>query len=329
MGISIGIMGYGNLGRGVEQAVEQNPDMNLVAVFTRRNPESLRISNKQARVLHMDMAGEFIDGIDVMILCGGSATDLPLQGPCFARLFNTVDSYDTHARIPGYFAAVDKSARTGGKTSAISIGWDPGLFSLNRLLGEAVLPRGHEYTFWGRGISQGHSEAIRRVKGVKNAVQYTVPLEDALKRIKKGETPDLTTKERHLRECYVVAGEGADLEGITRAIKTMPDYFAGYETKVIFISEEEFTRDHSNIPHGGFVIRSGQTGQNGAGNKQIMEFSIKLESNPQFTASILTAYARAVYRLNNEGQIGAKTIFDIPPAYLSARSPGELRRTLL
>jgi diaminopimelate dehydrogenase len=327
MGISIGIIGYGNLGRGIEQAIRQNPDMELRAIFTRRNPQAVRISNKQVKVLHIDMAEKFVNDIDVMILCGGSVTDLPLQGPHFSRLFNTVDSYDTHAKIPEYFAAVDESARAGRRTAAISIGWDPGLFSLNRALGEAVLPRGHEYTFWGRGISQGHSDAIRRIEGVKNAIQYTVPIEAALAKVRGGETPDLTTGERHIRECFVVAETGADQEKISQAIKSIPNYFAGYETRVTFISEEEFTKNHTQMPHGGFVIRSGQTGT--AKNKQVMEFSIKLESNPEFTAGILTAYARAVYRLNNEGQVGAKTIFDIPLAYLSSRTPEELRRTLL
>lgn len=329
MTISIGIIGYGNLGRGVEKAIKQNPDMKLTAVFTRRSPDTVKIEDKLVKVLHIDKAEEFVDDIDVMILCGGSATDLPLQGPHFSRLFNTVDSFDTHARIPEYFIAVNESALAGGKTAAISIGWDPGLFSLNRMLGEAVLPQGHEYTFWGRGVSQGHSDAVRRVKGVKKAVQYTVPVETSLKKVRNGEAPSLTTREKHIRECFVVPEEGADKEKISQVIKSMPNYFAGYETRVTFITEEEFTKNHTHMPHGGFVIRSGQTGQGTAKNKQIMEFSLKLESNPEFTASVLTAYARAVYRLNHEGQIGAKTVFDIPPAYLSNSTPEELHRTLL
>ncbi len=328
MDISVGIMGYGNLGRGVEEAIGQNPDMRLVAVFTRRNPQAVQTSNKQVEVLHIDAAKKFVGEIDVMILCGGSAVDLPQQGPHFSGLFNTVDSFDTHARIPEYFAAVNEAATAGGKTAAISIGWDPGLFSLNRLLGEAVLPKGHAYTFWGRGISQGHSDAVRRIEGVKNAVQYTVPLEAALEEVRGGDAPLLIAEKMHIRECYIVAEAGADREKISQAIKTMPNYFAGYETRVIFITEEEFARNHTLMPHGGFVFRSGQTGQENS-KKQIMEFSLKLESNPQFTAGILTAYARAVYRLNREGQVGAKTIFDIPLAYLSTRAPAELRRILL
>lgn len=328
MTISIGIIGYGNLGRGVEKAIKQNPDMKLTAVFTRRSPDTVTIEDTLVKVLHIDKAEEFVDDIDVMILCGGSATDLPLQGPHFSRLFNTVDSYDTHAKIPEYFTAVNESALAGGKTAAISIGWDPGLFSINRMLGEAVLPRGHEYTFWGRGVSQGHSDAVRRIEGVKNAVQYTVPLEEALRKVRSGETPSLTAGEKHIRECFVVPEAGADQEKISQAIKSMPNYFAGYETRVNFITEEEFTKNHTRMPHGGFVIRSGFTGQ-GDGKKQLMEFSLKLESNPEFTAGVLTAYARAVYRLNREGQTGAKTVFDIPLAYLSSRTPEELRRTLL
>lgn len=328
MTISIGIIGYGNLGRGVEKAIKQNPDMKLAAVFTRRSPDTVTIEDKLVKVLHIDKAAEFVDDIDVMILCGGSATDLPLQGPHFSRLFNTVDSYDTHAKIPEYFTAVNESALAGGKTAAISIGWDPGLFSLNRMLGEAVLPRGHEYTFWGWGVSQGHSDAVRRIEGVKNAVQYTVPVEEALIKVRSGESPALTAGEKHTRECFVVPEAGANQEEISRAIKSMPNYFAGYETRVTFITEEEFAKNHARMPHGGFVIRSGLTGQ-GDGKKQLMEFSLKLESNPEFTAGVLTAYARAVYRLNREGQTGAKTVFDIPLAYLSSRTPEELRRTLL
>lgn len=327
--INVGIVGYGNLGQGVEKAVKHNPDMKLVAVFTRRDPDMIKLEDKRVKVFHLDKAKEFVEDIDVMILCGGSATDLPLQGPCFSRFFNTVDSFDTHAGIPAYYAAVNDSATSGGKTAAISIGWDPGLFSMNRMLFEAVLPRGQEYTFWGKGVSQGHSDAVRRIEGVKKAVQYTVPVEEALRKVRSGETPSLTATEKHIRECFVVPEEGADKEKISQAIKSMPNYFAGYETGVTFITDEEFTKNHTHMPHGGFVIRNGLTGEGYAAKKQIMEFSLKLESNPEFTAGVLTAYARAVYRLNREGQIGAKTVFDIPIAYLSIRTPEELRRTLL
>ncbi|HAA38121.1 MAG TPA: diaminopimelate dehydrogenase [Firmicutes bacterium] len=326
--IRIGIVGYGNLGRGVEAAIAQNPDLELVAIFTRRAPESLQVHNKQVKVLHVDAAEQYRDKIDVMILCGGSASDLPVQSPRFAAHFNIVNSFDTHAKIPEHFQAVDEAAKAGGTTAAISIGWDPGLFSLNRMLAEAVLPEGSEYTFWGRGVSQGHSEAVRRIKGVKYAVQYTIPVPEAIERVRKGENPQLTAREKHRRECYVVAEAGADLEKIAEEIKTMPDYFADYDTEVNFISEEEFKQQHSQMPHGGFVIRSGRTGWQKE-NQQMIEFSLKLESNPEFTSSVLVAFARAVYRLNREGQIGAKTIFDIPLGYLSSRSAAELRRDLL
>ncbi|NLZ38891.1 MAG: diaminopimelate dehydrogenase [Firmicutes bacterium] len=326
--IKIGIVGYGNLGKGVEAALPQHDDMELVAVFTRRAPESLQIHSKRAKVLHISEAERFRGKIDVMILCGGSATDLPVQTPVFAADFNLVNSFDNHAKIPEHFAAVDKVAKAHGTTAAISVGWDPGLFSLNRLLAEAVLPEGVNYTFWGRGVSQGHSDAVRRIKGVKYAVQYTIPVQEAMERVRSGENPHLSTREKHWRECYVVAEEGADLEKITQEIKTMPGYFAEYETKVNFISEEEFKRQHNQMPHGGFVIHSGRTGH-GREHKQMMEFSLKLDSNPEFTASVLVAYARAVYRLNKEGQVGAKTVFDIPFAYLSKRSAAELRRALL
>lgn len=325
--IKIGIVGYGNLAKGVEYAIEKTPDLQLVAVFTRRNPQTLQVRTPAAKVLHVDEAEKYKDEIDVMILCGGSASDLPEQGPHFARLFNTVDSFDTHAKIPEYFDAVDASAKASGKIGIISVGWDPGLFSMNRLLMEAVLPDGRDYTFWGKGVSQGHSDAIRRIEGVKHAVQYTIPIEDALNRVRQGTNPDLTTREKHLRDCYVVAAEGADKAKIENAIKTMPNYFADYETKVTFITEEEMKKNHSTMPHGGFVIRSGHTG---AGeNKHILEFSLKLDSNPEFTGSVLVAYARAAYRLNREGQTGARTVFDIPLGYLSSKTGEQLRKELL
>lgn len=326
--IRIGIVGYGNLGRGVKAAITHNPDMELVAVFTRRAVDTVKVEGAPVNVQNVSAVEQYIDDIDVMILCGGSATDLPQQGPHFARLFNTVDSFDTHAKIPEYFNAVNEAARAGGKTSAISIGWDPGLFSIYRMLAGAILPTGKDYTFWGKGVSQGHSDAIRRIPGVKAGVQYTIPVEEALERIRQGETPELTTREKHQRHCYVVAEEGADQELIAHTIKTMPNYFADYDTTVTFISEQELKEQHSQMPHGGFVIYSGRTGENNEHN-HIMEFSLKLSSNPQFTSSVLVAYARAVYRLNREGQIGAKTVFDIPLGYLSSKSPADLRRELL
>ncbi len=326
--LKIGIVGYGNLGRGVDAALQQNADMELIGVFTRRVPDTVKIRSQNAKVLHVDKAVDFQDDIDVMILCGGSATDLPEQGPYFAGLFNTVDSYDTHAKIPEYFTAVNKAATASGKTAAISIGWDPGLFSLHRMMAEAIMPEGEEYTFWGSGVSQGHSDAIRRMSGVKNGKQYTIPVDKAIERVRKGENPQLTTREKHIRECFVVAEEGADKDKIEAEIKSMPNYFAEYETRATFISEEELQKNHSSMPHGGFVIRSGKTGFSGESN-QIIEFSLKLESNPEFTSSVLVAYARAVHRLNQEGQAGAKTVFDVAPGYLSARSPGDLRRDLL
>lgn len=326
--IRVGIVGYGNLGRGVKAAINQNPDLELVAVFTRRDTNTVNVGDEKVKVLHVDQANQYTNDIDVMILCGGSATDLPEQGPHFSKMFNTVDSFDTHAKIPQYFAEVDGVAKANGKTSAICIGWDPGLFSMNRMLAEAILPVGKEYTFWGRGVSQGHSDAIRRVPGVKDGKQYTIPINEAIERVRSGENPDLATREKHLRDCYVVAEEGADKEKIAKAIKTMPNYFSDYETHVNFISEEELKQNHSEMPHGGFVIRSGQTGENN-GSNHIVEFSLKLDSNPEFTASVLVAYARAVYKLNKEGQSGAKTVFDIPLAYLSSKSPEDLRRELL
>ena len=323
--IRVGIVGYGNLGRGVEMAIAQNPDMELVAVFTRRNPEQLTIASAAAKASIAD-AEAYKGKIDVMILCGGSATDLPEQGPQFAKLFNTVDSFDTHARIPEYFETVDAVARASKSVSVISTGWDPGLFSLNRLLAEAVLPEGNAYTFWGKGVSQGHSDAIRRVPGVKAGVQYTVPSEKAVERVRNGENPELTTREKHLRECFVVAEDGADKTKIEQEIKTMPNYFADYDTVVHFISEDELKQNHSAMPHGGLVFRSGKTGVN---STQIIEFGLKLDSNPEFTASVLVAYARAAAKFAQEGAYGAKTVFDIPFAYLSPKSPAELRKELL
>ena len=323
--IKIGIVGYGNLGRGVEAAISQNPDMELVGVFTRRDPSSVNVQSN-AKVYHVDDAVQYKDEIDVMILCGGSAKDLPEQVPFFAEHFNTIDSFDTHARIPEYFEAVNEVAEKSGKISIISVGWDPGLFSLNRLLGEVVLPEGNTYTFWGTGLSQGHSDAVRRVEGVKNGVQYTIPIEDAVNRVRNGENPELSTREKHARECYVVLEEGADAEKVAHEIKTMPNYFADYDTTVHFISEEELKQDHSGMPHGGFVIRSGQSKE---GDNQIVEFSLKLESNPMFTSSVLVAYARAAYKLSKAGDKGAKTVFDIPFGLLSPKSPADLRKELL
>lgn len=328
MSIKIGIMGYGNLGRGVECAIKQNPDMELTAVFTRRNPQDLKILTKTARVLHVDEAEKMKDTIDVMILCGGSATDLPEQSPKYAEMFNIVDSYDTHAKISQHFDAVDTVSKKNGKISIISVGWDPGMFSLNRLYATAILSNGKEYTFWGKGVSQGHSDAIRRINGVKDAKQYTIPVENALEAVRSGKNPELTTRQKHIRECFVVAKEGADKAKIENEIKNMPNYFADYDTIVHFISADELNKNHSGIPHGGFVIRCGKTGWNDE-NTHIIEYNLKLDSNPEFTASVLTAYARAAYRLNSEGQSGCKTVFDIPPAYLSNKSASELRMNLL
>lgn len=326
MSIKVGIVGYGNLGKGVEKAIRQNSDMELVAVFTRRQPDQLATGGEGVRFEHISAAEQYKSKIDVMLLCGGSATDLPEQTPVIAKMFNTVDSFDTHAKIPEFYAAVDAAAKQGGTLAVISTGWDPGLFSLNRLLAEAILPEGKDYTFWGKGVSQGHSDAIRRVPGVKAGVQYTVPVQEVIDRIRSGETPELTTREKHLRQCYVVAEEGADREQIRETIVNMPNYFSDYDTTVNFISEEELKAEHHGMPHGGFVIRSGITGE---GTKQIVEFGLKLESNPEFTASVLVAYARAAYRLGKEGQSGARTVFDIPLGHLSPKSPDELRRELL
>ena len=326
--IRIGILGYGNLGRGVECAVKQNPDMELVAVFTRRNPDTVKILTEGVKVYPLEEAKNMTDQIDVMILCGGSATDLPAQTPEFAKLFHVVDSFDTHAKIPEHYAAVDASAKEGGKVAVISSGWDPGMFSLNRVYANAILPDGKDYTFWGKGVSQGHSDAIRRIAGVKDARQYTIPVESALEAIRGGETPELTTRQKHTRECFVVAEEGADQAKIEEEIKTMPNYFSDYDTTVHFITEEELKRDHSRLPHGGFVIRSGRTGWE-LENKHVIEYSLKLDSNPEFTSSVIVACARAAYRMANEGQTGCRTILDIPPAYLSAKSGEELRKELL
>ena len=328
MGIRIGILGYGNLGKGVECAVKQNPDMELAAVFTRRNPDTVKILTEGVKVYPLDEAKNMTDQIDVMILCGGSATDLPEQTPEFAKLFHVVDRFDTHAKIPEHYAAVDAAAKEGGKVAVISAGWDPGMFSLNRVYANAVLPDGRDYTFWGKGVSQGHSDAIRRIAGVKDARQYTIPVDSALEAIRSGETPELTTREKHTRECFVVAEEGADLAKIENEIKTMPNYFADYDTTVHFITEEEMKRDHSRLPHGGFVIRSGRTGWD-LENKHVIEYSLKLDSNPEFTSSVIAACARAAYRMAKEGQTGCRTILDIPPAYLSAKSGEELRKELL
>ncbi len=328
MSIKIGILGYGNLGRGVECAVKQNLDMELVAVFTRRNPENVKILTENAAVCHVDDAEKWQDKIDVMILCGGSATDLPVQTPKYAEMFNVVDSFDTHARIPEHFANVDEKAMAGEKVAIISVGWDPGMFSLNRMYAGAILPQGKDYTFWGKGVSQGHSDAIRRIAGVKNAKQYTIPVEEALTKVRSGEGPELTARQKHTRECFVVLEDGADAARVEHEIKTMPNYFADYDTTVHFISEEELAANHSGIPHGGFVIRSGRTGWNEE-NNNIIEYSLKLDSNPEFTASVITAYARAACRMAAEGQKGCKTVFDVPPAYLSAVSGEELRAKLL
>lgn len=326
--IRIGIVGYGNLGRGTELAVRQNPDMELACVFTRRDPASLKILTEGVPVYSMNDIADHKGDADVLILCGGSATDLPEQGPKLAEMFCTVDSFDTHAKIPDYFAAVDNSAKKGGNVSIISVGWDPGMFSVARLYGDCILPAGNTYTFWGKGVSQGHSDAIRRVEGVADARQYTIPVEAAMGAVRNGENPELTTRQKHTRECFVVAKEGADKAKIESEIKNMPNYFADYDTTVHFITQEELNRDHSGIPHGGFVIRSGKTGVNGETN-HIVEYSLKLGSNPEFTSSILTAYARAAYRMHKEGKSGAMTVFDVAPAYLSPKSGAEIRKEML
>ena len=328
MSIKIGILGYGNLGRGVECAIKQNPDMELVAVFTRRDPSNVSILTESATVCNISDVANWKDKIDVMILCGGSATDLPVQTPEMAKMFNVIDSFDTHAKIPEHYANVDAAAKESGKVGIISVGWDPGMFSLNRMYANAILPQGKDYTFWGKGVSQGHSDAIRRIDGVKDAKQYTIPVDEALTSVRAGENPELTTRQKHTRECFVVLEEGADAAKVEEAIKTMPNYFADYDTTVHFISEEELKANHSGIPHGGFVIRSGKTGWNEE-NTHIIEYSLKLDSNPEFTSSVIVAYARAAYKLATEGAKGCKTVFDIAPAYLSAVSGDELRAHLL
>ena len=328
MTIRIGIMGYGNLGRGIECAVKNNPDMELAAVFTRRDPASVKILTEGVSVYHADEAKDHADEVDVLILCGGSATDLPVQTPEFAKYFNVVDSFDNHSKIPEHYANVDATAKASGHIAVISAGWDPGMFSLNRVYANAVLPNGKDYTFWGKGVSQGHSDAVRRVAGVKDCRQYTIPVESALERIRGGETPDLITREKHTRECFVVAEEGADLAQIEHDIVTMPAYFADYDTTVHFITEEEMKRDHAALPHGGFVIRSGKTGWNLEHN-HVIEYSLKLDSNPEFTSSVIAACARAAYRMKQEGMSGCKTILDIPPAYLCAQSDEFLRAHML
>lgn len=325
--IRIGIVGYGNIGRGVEQSIKRNDDMELKAVFTRRDPASVKIQTEGAEVKHFDDMEAMKDDIDVMILCGGSATDLPVIGPKVAASFNTIDSFDTHAKIPEYFAYVDKAAKEGKNVSIISVGWDPGMFSLNRLYAESILVQGSTYTFWGKGVSQGHSDAIRRIEGVKNGIQYTVPIEAAVDQVRSGSEPELTTRQKHLRECYVVAEEGADKAAIEEAIKTMPNYFDEYDTTVTFITEEELKENHSKMPHGGFVIRTGETGCEG--NKHVIEYSLKLDSNPEFTGSVLVAYARAAHRLSKKGESGARSVFDIAPAMLSQMTPEELRAHML
>ena len=328
MSIRIGILGYGNLGRGVECAVRQNPDMELAAVFTRRDPADVSILTKEAAVCSVSEVEKWKGEIDVMILCGGSATDLPEQTPKYAGIFNVVDSFDTHARIPEHFANVDRAAKEAGTVGIISVGWDPGMFSLNRMYANAILPEGKDDTFWGKGVSQGHSDAIRRIAGVKNAKQYTIPVEAALESVRAGEQPKLTARQKHTRECFVALEDGADPAKVEEEIKTMPNYFADYDTTVHFISEEELLKNHSGIPHGGFVIHSGRTGWEQEHN-HVIEYSLKLDSNPEFTASVITAFARAAYRLSQEGQKGCKTVFDIAPAYLSPRSGEELREHLL
>ncbi len=328
MSIRIGILGYGNLGRGVECALRQNPDMELAAVFTRREPKEVKILTETAGVCQISEIEQWKDRIDVLILCGGSATDLPVQTPEYAKLFHVVDSFDTHARIPEHFAAVDASAKAAEKTAVISVGWDPGMFSLNRMYANAILPEGKDYTFWGKGVSQGHSDAIRRIDGVKDGKQYTIPVKEALEAVRNGEDPELTTRQKHTRECYVVLEDGADAAKVEQQIKTMPNYFADYDTTVHVISEEELKRDHSGIPHGGFVLRSGVTGWEKE-HRHLIEYQLKLDSNPEFTSSVIVAYARAAYRMASEGQFGCKTVFDIPPAYLSAKSGEELRASML
>ncbi|HOK50153.1 MAG TPA: diaminopimelate dehydrogenase [Sedimentibacter sp.] len=326
--IRIGIAGYGNIARGVEAAAMESPDIELVAVFTRRHPKEVKIKSPDAKVLNFSQVEEYKDAIDVLVLCTGSAKDLPVHGVQFAKLFNTVDSYDNHVQIPQYFKNVNESALSSGKVSIVSVGWDPGLFSMMRMVSEAVLPQGSSYTFWGKGVSQGHSDAIRKVDSVKYGIQYTIPIEKAVEAVRRGENPSLSARDKHMRECYVVCEEGADKSRIESEIKNMPDYFAPYDTRVNFISEEEFKKNHSKMPHGGLVIRNGTTGEDEQ-NKHIMEFSLKLDSNPEFTGSVLLAFARAAYRMNMEGMKGAKTIFDVPLFYLSPKNRDDLIKELL
>lgn len=321
----VAILGYGNLGRGVECAIKKNPDMDLVAIFTRRKPEDLK-TNSNTQVVSVDEIEQWSDKVDVLIICGGSATDLPEQTPKYAKMFNVIDSFDTHAKIPEHFKNVNDSALKNEKTAIISVGWDPGMFSLNRLYANAILPDGKDYTFWGKGVSQGHSDAIRRIEGVADAKQYTIPIDSALEAVRSGKNPELQTREKHKRECFVVLKEGANAQKIEQEIKTMPNYFADYDTEVHFISQQELNEKHAGIPHGGFVIRSGETSSN---TKHLIEYSLKLDSNPEFTSSVLVAYARACAKLNKECQYGCKTVFDIAPAYLSSKSNEELRATML
>ena len=327
--IKVAIVGYGNLGRGAEAAIKQSPDMQLVAVFSRRDPTSVTLIDSSVPVYAMDDIKEYKDDIDVLILCGGSKSDLPEQGPALASLFNIVDSFDTHAKIPEYFAALDTPAQKANKVAMLSVGWDPGLFSINRLYGEAILPVGETYSFWGKGLSQGHSDAVRRVDGVQAGVQYTLPSESAMARVRSGEQPTLSTRDKHVRECYVVLADGADVDTVRNSIVTMPDYFADYDTTVHFIDQQTLDSEHSKMPHGGFVIRSGISGIDNEQNDQTMEFSLKLGSNPEFTASVLVAYARATYKMNLAGETGAKTVLDVAPSLLSPKSPAQLRKELL
>lgn len=327
--IRVAIAGYGNLGRGAQAAIKQSQDMRLVCVFSRRDPTSVTLIDQNVPVYAMDDIAQYKDDIDVLILCGGSKSDLPEQGPALAGLFNIVDSFDTHAKIPEYFEALDAPAKKANKVAMLSVGWDPGLFSINRLYGEAILPVGETYTFWGKGLSQGHSDAVRRVDGVKSGVQYTLPSETAMARVRSGEQPTLSTREKHTRECYIVLAEGADADSVRHTIVTMPDYFADYDTTVHFIDEQTFEREHQKMPHGGFVIRSGVSGIDNENNNQVLEFSLKLGSNPEFTASVLVAYARAAYKMSVAGETGAKTVLDVAPSLLSPKSPAELRKELL
>ena len=327
--IRVAIAGYGNLGRGAQAAIKQSPDMQLVCVFSRRDPASVTLIDPSVPVYAMDDIAQYKDEIDVLILCGGSKSDLPEQGPALAGLFNIVDSFDTHAKIPEYFAALDTPAKKANKVAMLSVGWDPGLFSINRLYGEAILPVGETYTFWGKGLSQGHSDAVRRVDGVKSGVQYTIPSEPAMARVRNGEQPTLSTRENPTRECYIVLADGADADTVRNTIVTMPDYFADYDTKVHFIDQSTFEHEHQKMPHGGFVIRSGVSGIDNEQNNQVLEFSLKLGSNPEFTSSVLVAYARAAYKMNLAGETGAKTVLDVAPSLLSPKSPAQLRKELL